>query len=345
MLEQERVAEQAAEQAVQQPKASGRRIQMGAVPSEQVTAALELPSYSTRRELRAGHSAARPTNNAPTRPATRRAAAAVKPPSSRKAGAARKGENRGIPRAALLGSLGVITIAAPMTGFANVHVPAEAAAVAAGERTVSEIAAGSAAAHLLEGTVSSAASLQEDPQAPLVAAEFASREMARTEFATCEPSAGANGFSEAYVNRVSAPTRPMAQGTFVDTSRYGWRWGTFHTGTDMAAPVGTPIYAVADGVVVHAGAGIENRSGTLVIVESVIDGVPTWFWFGHMYAENVYVKAGDPVYAGQIIAGVGSQGRSTGPHLHFEIHEGNWGNTVNPLPWLSEHAAKYPGQC
>lgn len=250
-----------------------------------------------------------------------------------------------LSRAALLSALGVVTIALPMTGFADASMasPASASSISY-QVSAMELAEGAAADHLLQGTVSSANGLREDPMARVVAADLASRSQARTA-ATCEPVAGATGFAETYVERVSVPTRPMAAGTYDDTSRFGWRWGTVHTGTDMAAPVGTPLYAASDGVIVHAGGGIEGRSGTLVIIEAEVDGVKTWFWYGHMYSSQVYVQEGDTVTAGQVIAGVGSNGYSTGPHLHFEIHVGEWDNAVNPLTWLSDHDAVYPGQC
>lgn len=84
-------------------------------------------------------------------------------------------------------------------------------------------------------------------------------------------------FDPLVVTSAEAPeitvVRPMAEGTFRNTSLYGPRWGTFHTGTDMAASVGTPILAIADGTVVQAGGGEHGRSGQLVIIHHVIDGL------------------------------------------------------------------------
>jgi len=59
----------------------------------------------------------------------------------------------------------------------------------------------------------------------------------------------------------------------------------------------------------------------------------------------VHVSEGDVVTAGQLIAGVGSNGNSTGPHLHFEIHTGEADNAVNPLTWLGSADAVFPGKC
>ncbi|NCD19243.1 MAG: M23 family metallopeptidase [Actinobacteria bacterium] len=136
--------------------------------------------------------------------------------------------------------------------------------------------------------------------------------------------------------------RPMAEGTYRNTSQYGPRWGSIHTGTDFAARVGTPIFAIADGTVVHAGGGKDGRSGQLVIIHHVIDGQDVWSWYGHMYSDGVYVAEGETVKAGQVIAGVGSNGRSSGPHLHFEIHVGELENHMDPLAFLAGAEAPFP---
>ncbi|HZK04895.1 MAG TPA: M23 family metallopeptidase [Actinomycetaceae bacterium] len=308
---------------------TAERVRMGAEPSEAATIALS--PAGARHDVRTPDHHRQPVRSREQR-------IPWKP--------VRTGGDHGLSRAALLGTLGVVTIAAPMTGFADATMAADASVAAAmSVRPIADATAGAAATHILEGTVSSATTLREDPFARLVATDLASRQQAQVVSAACEPTLGASGFSEAYVQRLQLPVRPMAEGTYRDTSLYGDRWGTLHLGTDMAAPVGTPIYAVADGVVVHAGDGIEGRSGTLVIIQAEVDGVDTWFWYVHMFPEHVYVEVGDTVRAGQLIAGVGNRGRSTGPHLHFEVHVGERGNTVDPLEWLAEKHAIFPGQC
>ncbi len=117
-----------------------------------------------------------------------------------------------------------------------------------------------------------------------------------------------------------------ARGVF--TSGYGGRWGTFHYGIDIAAPIGSPIYAVADGTVIDAGPAqgfglwvrIRHDDGTISV-------------YGHMY--DFSVSVGERVRAGQQIARIGNRGDSTGPHLHFEILIG--GQHVDPQPWLAMH--------
>ncbi|MCS7479537.1 M23 family metallopeptidase [Umezawaea endophytica] len=119
-----------------------------------------------------------------------------------------------------------------------------------------------------------------------------------------------------------APTR----GSF--TSGFGYRDGAMHYGLDIAAPIGTPIYAAADGVVIEAGPA--SGFGLWVKVEHA-DGTVTVY--GHMYRFNV--RKGQQVLAGEQIAEVGNNGVSFGAHLHFEVWNAA-GVKTNPLPWLNE---------
>lgn len=100
----------------------------------------------------------------------------------------------------------------------------------------------------------------------------------------------------------------------------------FHRGIDLAAPVGTPVYAVAAGTVIKA---TRDRSYGNVVVINHHNGYKT------LYAHNskLQVKVGEKVKAGQLIAKVGSTGHSTGPHLHFEIYRS--GQRVDPAPYLA----------
>lgn len=115
---------------------------------------------------------------------------------------------------------------------------------------------------------------------------------------------------------------------------------SFHAGLDMAAPLGTPVQAVADGRVVYAGPGIAGRSSQVVIVEHLVNGRQFTSWYVHMYPSGVHVSPGQQVRAGQVIAEVGNNGRSTGPHLHLEIHENvsgtsTGGQVADPLGFLA----------
>jgi murein DD-endopeptidase MepM/ murein hydrolase activator NlpD len=111
------------------------------------------------------------------------------------------------------------------------------------------------------------------------------------------------------------------------TSGYGMRWGRMHKGIDIAGPVGTPIYAAGPGEIVYA-AWNSGGYGNLVKIEHP-DGTIT------IYAHNskLMVNKGEFVQQGQQIAAMGSTGRSTGPHLHFEIHQQGT-NAINPIALL-----------
>ena len=101
----------------------------------------------------------------------------------------------------------------------------------------------------------------------------------------------------------------------------------FHRGLDIAAPRGTPIEAAAEGTVVFAGR--QRGYGNTVIIEHA-DGRRTRY----AHAQELHVQAGETVEAGQEIATVGSTGRATGPHVHFEVIED--GKRVNPLTVLAK---------
>ena len=115
------------------------------------------------------------------------------------------------------------------------------------------------------------------------------------------------------------------------TCPYGWRihpiWGDrrFHSGVDLAASQGDPIYAIAAGTVTVATYGEAN--GYYV---SISHGNGYGSVYAHM--TNYIVSVGDYVSQGQVIGYVGSTGWSTGPHLHFEIHVN--GSTVNPMEYV-----------
>jgi murein DD-endopeptidase MepM/ murein hydrolase activator NlpD len=158
---------------------------------------------------------------------------------------------------------------------------------------------------------------------------------------------GAADAEAALAARQAAATVTMvtAAGGFVApasgrvTSCYGARWGTLHAGVDIAAPIGTPIYAPEGGVVLQAG----PASGFGLAV-AVRHGDGTITLYGHV--NQMFVSAGQVVSAGQQIAEVGNRGQSTGPHLHFEVHTGGlYVNRGNPVPWLSARGISLGGGC
>ena len=112
------------------------------------------------------------------------------------------------------------------------------------------------------------------------------------------------------------------------TSGFGARWGSSHQGLDIAAPIGTPIRVPLDGTVIDSGPAsgfgqwvrVRHDDGTITV-------------YGHI--SESHVRVGQSVSAGDVIADVGNEGRSTGPHLHFEVITPG-GTKINPRPWLDE---------
>jgi murein DD-endopeptidase MepM/ murein hydrolase activator NlpD len=97
----------------------------------------------------------------------------------------------------------------------------------------------------------------------------------------------------------------------------------FHAGLDFAAAIGTPIYATADGVVKEAGYNAGGYGNNVVINHGY--GYETLY--GHMY--RIKVRTGEKVKRGEVIGYVGSTGKSTGPHCHYEVHKN--GQPVDPV--------------
>ena len=142
-------------------------------------------------------------------------------------------------------------------------------------------------------------------------------------------------------------SKPLKSSDYTESSGYRTPDRPDHRGTDMAAPMHTPIFAFADGVVVNAGPSNDGPQGFgnwVVIDHEGKDGDGKFSTvYGHMPLGDIVVKPGDKVKAGQHIAGVGSEGGSSGPHLHFEVWPGGrqGGKDVDPNPWVDK--AKDPG--
>ncbi len=121
-------------------------------------------------------------------------------------------------------------------------------------------------------------------------------------------------------------TLPLRLGSFTLTQRFHWPNG--HPGIDLAAPWGTPIYAASEGDVLYWGAA--QGFGNWIVLQHP-GGVQTVY--GHMRRDELIVGPTAHVKAGQLIARVGSEGYSTGPHLHFEVHVNNV--RVDPIAFLN----------
>jgi len=110
--------------------------------------------------------------------------------------------------------------------------------------------------------------------------------------------------------------------------------GAFHKGVDISSPTGEPVHATADGIVIHAGWDMSGY-GRLVVVDHG-GGVQTWY--AHLSRINVTV--GQDIRGGETIGAVGSTGRVTAPHLHYEVRVG--GVPRNPYIYLSKSTIYQP---
>ncbi|WP_228461265.1 DUF5930 domain-containing protein [Paracoccus liaowanqingii] len=117
---------------------------------------------------------------------------------------------------------------------------------------------------------------------------------------------------------------PVTQ-NFRYTSGFGRRWGRMHQGIDMAGPVGTPIHTTGDGVVTFAG-----RSGAYGNLIKISHELGTETRYAHL--NRIHVKVGDRVSQGERIGDMGNTGRSTGPHLHYEVRMN--GRAVDPMSFI-----------
>ncbi|WP_456364038.1 peptidoglycan DD-metalloendopeptidase family protein [Priestia aryabhattai] len=131
---------------------------------------------------------------------------------------------------------------------------------------------------------------------------------------------------------------PLKAGSYTISSVFGYRVHPVlgrtlaHNGIDMAAPLGTPIYSAGTGTVLFSGQS--SGYGNWIVIQHD-NGLITIY--GHMRGDTLYVKQGQRVQQGQIISAVGSEGRSTGPHLHFSVatsYNGSYFSYIDPLKAL-----------
>jgi murein DD-endopeptidase MepM/ murein hydrolase activator NlpD len=135
---------------------------------------------------------------------------------------------------------------------------------------------------------------------------------------------------------VSLPSRQPLLGATM-TSGFGMRrhpvlgGARQHSGIDLAAPTGTPVYATADGMISRA-----DWFAAYGLTIDIDHSADTKTRYAHL--SRLAVAAGEPVKKGDLIGYVGSTGRSTGPHLHYEVRIG--GVAVNPIPYMVESEAE-----
>ena len=272
------------------------------------------------------------TGPAPARPARRRTGSGI------------------LGRTAVLSVLAVATVLAPLSSHLD-NTPLASAAMkmhSNGSATQSPAAGGTKASSVASAVLGSD-DLDEDSDTQLsnvpdAATRARIREAFQNAAKTCSSATGASGDTTAFSSKPQL-FYPMLPGTYEISSEYGYRthptlgYRKLHAGQDMAAPVGTPIYAAAAGTVTTA--GMVDGTGTITIKHE-IDGQVWYTSYLHMYEDGIHVKVGDTVTAGQMIAGVGNTGRSSGSHLHFEVRTKDDTadeSTVEPWGWLKEHGA------
>lgn len=185
--------------------------------------------------------------------------------------------------------------------------------------------------------------LQEEAQ--ILAAQSAAIQQAiafeqkrQAEEAAAAAAAAANNNSGSGGGGGSTPTAPVTSGAFTlpangtFTSGFGGRWGSMHYGIDIAnRAAGVPIWAAADGVVIQS--YYSSSYGNVVFIAHSVNGQTYTTVSAHM--ETRFVSSGAVVKKGQQIGIMGNTGDSTGKHLHFELHRGEWNNSksnaINPV--------------
>tara|TARA_Y100000780_G_scaffold214108_1_gene215466 strand:+ start:14718 stop:15383 length:666 start_codon:yes stop_codon:yes gene_type:complete len=137
---------------------------------------------------------------------------------------------------------------------------------------------------------------------------------------------GTNNITSDYISYNGEFAWPVPSSQRV-TSKFGKRWGRNHEGIDIAARVGTSIVAVDDGVVIYSGNDLSGYGNLTVL--SHAGGVFTVY----AHAKKNFTQKGQRVHKGQVIAQVGMTGRTTGPHLHFEVRHDS--KAIDPLDFMA----------
>lgn len=147
---------------------------------------------------------------------------------------------------------------------------------------------------------------------------------------------GISNFSNFFINDPNSPIQwPFAVGVPISYG-FGMRDGTMHEGADFTPGEGSPIQAIADGVV-RESTDSGGAFGVHIVIDHVIDGVLVSSSYSHMLYGSRQVQVGDHVTVGTIIGHTGNTGRSYGAHTHFEILA-NGTTPIDPISWLREHA-------
>jgi murein DD-endopeptidase MepM/ murein hydrolase activator NlpD len=263
----------------------------------------------------------------------------VHPPRGPQDRRSRGGIVRSIRTFAILSAVGALVTAIALPAFAS-SVPA----AAHGGTTAQQLAAGNAQSIVVASAATAAPGArsgftattpQEIAQKKADAAAAAAAAKAADEAAAVRPSTASARTSMAAIAQPGQVIYPMANGSYTLTDGYGAArdGGRIHTGQDFAAPIGTPIYAAADGCVTISQSGYGGYGETVVIAHPALSGAGAISTlYGHMNYGGRAVQAGQCVTAGQYLGEVGNTGWVSGSCLHFEVQVN--GTPIDPLSWL-----------
>lgn len=186
--------------------------------------------------------------------------------------------------------------------------------------------------------IQKAIALEQDRQAAAAAAAKAASEAAAAAAAANNNNSAAGGGGGGGSTPTPPPSVPVSSGAFTMpangtfTSGFAPRWGSFHYGIDIAnRAANVPVMAAADGVVIRS--YYSGSYGNVVFIAHSVNGQSYTTVSAHM--ETRFVSSGAVVKKGQQIGIMGNTGDSTGKHLHFELHRGQWNgsksNAINPV--------------
>ncbi|MFB7252370.1 SH3 domain-containing protein [Microbacterium sp. NPDC056234] len=169
--------------------------------------------------------------------------------------------------------------------------------------------------------------------------------------AAAVPASGAQGAAVAAVPAATTFVLPLAAKSYDVSAWQGPRCmpmpgaTTSHGGVDLATKNGSPIYAVAAGVVTATVSGSSSVAGHIDIRHTVGKVTYTTKYL-HVWSATTHVKVGQTVKAGQRISSVGMSGNTNGPHLHLELweHQAGGNKQLDPVPWLKSRGVDLPKQ-
>ncbi|WP_417561944.1 M23 family metallopeptidase [Microbacterium sp.] len=282
-----------------------------------------------------------PGGLAPSRRGLRAAASPTRPSGRRESAQRASAAPHSAPRKkrSPLRSLAVVGMITALVGA--VGIPAFAAANSAPEaRTIQQVAADDAQS-LVVGSSQKMTALARDSYSATTSGEIAKKKAEEAAAARARQAARlaslSTSTSNLNLNMVGPGTGairwPLAKIDHIGDG-FGARGGE-HQGVDLLTAGGTPIFASTAGTVIVSSEGYYGY-GVAVEIETVIDGTKVTTLYGHMRYGSRQVSQGQKVAVGQVIGLVGSTGRSTANHLHFEVALN--GTKVDPLAWLRANA-------